>query len=144
MSDGFVVTIDTPTEPTLDEDSDIGVRLELKRMKGRVGELELLVATQLQHIVPTNITTARDKHGLACGFHPHVTVSLTTTRVVCTICGEQLDALDVLRSYAKAERTFAMNLEHLREERSKLHAQVIALRNERSSLKSQIKRKRTT
>jgi hypothetical protein len=134
--------MDTPTEPVLDDNSDIGVRRELKRMKGRVVELELLVATQLQHIVPTNITTARDKHGLACGLHPHVTVSLTTTRVVCTICGEHLDALDVLRSYATAERSFAMNLEHLREECSKLRAELISLRNERASLKSQIKRKK--
>ena len=122
------------------DDSDIGIRRKYKAMQRRLVELETLYATRFRNQVPTATTELKSKHGLACGFHPHVSVSMNTPEVECTACGKQLDPLEVLRQFARNERQFAHQLEHLRNEREKLQQEIAELKRQRSNLKQQVKR----
>lgn len=139
----FSIPAEVPKGPADVDDSDIGVRRENKRLRARLVELETMVKTRLGRVVPTSTTMPQDfeeKHGLKCGFHPNVIVSMKTPRVECAVCGEKLDALDVLREFARHERHFAQTLEHLRKETSELRAEVPKLKRTLSDLRSRIKR----
>lgn len=73
----------------------------------------------------------------------HPLVCLTKDRTVeCRSCGATLDAFDVLLQYAHAERMFSYHLTSLRKEVAELKVARDKLVKERSSLKSQVKRKR--
>lgn len=138
------VPVDHPTAPAADDDNELGWRRERTKIRARMAELELVVATRLAYLVPTSTSTplaTQEKHGLRCGMHPHVRVSMRTPRVECAVCGTLLDPLDVLREYAKHERNFAHTLEHLRAEKAELTAEVDRLRRQRSSLRSQVKKR---
>lgn len=125
-----------------DDESDIGMRRQYRVIKARVAELELLHATRFRFQVPTATTEAETKHGLRCGFHPHVVVSQTTPHVSCAVCGEELSPLDVLRQFSIEERNFAMGLEHLRREAADLRVAVERLKRERQNLRAAVKRAR--
>lgn len=140
MKESFTVynTIDQPEAPTSDE-SDIGIRRQFKAMQTRLQELELLYATRFKHQVPVSISELETKH-MRCGFHQHVTVSMRTSIVRCTKCGEALDPLDVLRQFTKEERTFAFTLEYLRKETTDLRAEVAALKKQKAALRAAVRK----
>jgi hypothetical protein len=123
-----------------DDDSDIGMRLKYKSMQRRLVELETLYASRFRNQVPTATAELKSEHGIKCGLHPHVSVSMTTPEVRCTACKKLLDPLDVLRQFANRERQFSHTLEHLRNERDKLEKDVEELKRQRSNLRAQVKR----
>lgn len=133
------VTMDHPEAPSSDE-SDIGIRRQFKAMRTRLQELELLYATRFRHQVPVSISELKTEHGLKCGFHQHVTVSMITPSVQCGACGEELDPLDVLRQFTKEERSFAFTLEHLRKETADLRAEVVALKKQKAALRTAVRK----
>lgn len=90
--------------------------------------------------VPTALDTLKTEHGFRCGFHPRISVSEYTPVIKCTVCGEQLDPYDVLRQFHRRERNFAYQLEHLREEATRLTTDVERLKRERNNLRAQIRR----
>lgn len=143
MSDDRIVLsvpLDKPESPSSD-DSNIGIRRQFRQMKARLEELELLYATRFRHQVPTSSSAVPEVHGGSrCGFHPHVIVSMKRPSVTCSTCGVTLDALDVLREYARGERAFAHTLEHLRQEHTRLSKEIDHLKRARANLRSQIKR----
>jgi len=126
---------------TSDDESDIGRAREFKRMKARLQELETLLASQLRFDVPTSTTAKRQPLDKCCHFHLHVIVYMDQARVECRACGAFLDPLDVLRQFANRERNFADTLKHLREERDRLGKEIVALKKQRNSLRSQVRKK---
>lgn len=122
---------------------DLSKERELRALRSRVVDLESVVATFQGRVVDAITTESRfdEKHGLRCGFHPQVTVSMTTPSVTCTVCGEGLSPLDVLRQFATSERNFVSSLNHNREERNLLRKEIAALKQQRSSLRSQVRKK---
>lgn len=134
-------TLDVSTPAPSSDESDIGIRRQFKAMRARLQELEALYAGRFRYQVPTALTEREiGPHGLKCGFHPHVTISMRTPTVRCTVCDTRLDPIEVLRDFARDERNFAHTLEHLRTERATLSKEVEDLKRQRANLRAQIKR----
>lgn len=66
---------------------------------------------------------------------------METNSVTCKACGCELAPMDVLREFANSERVFVAGLEHLRTEKKQLAAEVDGLKKQRSSLRSQVRKK---
>lgn len=141
------VSNEPDSAPVVGEQSDGMLSLtkerELRMLRTRVATLTAQVAVFDKRLVPA--LTSRERwegdHGYACGFHPQVEVSMETDEVTCKMCGAPLVAIDVLREYARGERRFAESINSLRDERSKLAKEVEHLKKQRSSLRSQIRKR---
>lgn len=117
---------------------------ELRELRAANERLkEELTESQKRLVAPltARMPFEEKQHTFKCGLHPLVEVSLETNSVSCRVCGVELAPLDVLRDYARNERYFVQGLESLREEKKKLSIEVDALKKQRSSLRSQIRKK---
>lgn len=123
------------------EDNELARRRENKALRARVEHLEAELAKAAKMVSPaiTALRNHEEVHNIHCTFHLQVKVSLTTPEVTCTLCGADLDPLDVLREFATKERHFTENLNHLRVEATGLRKEIEQLKKERSSLKAQVK-----
>jgi hypothetical protein len=121
---------------------DLGMAREVRLLRARVRELEEAVST---NGIPATVLSKLDRdeahRAYGCGFHLHVTVSMTTDEVLCQTCGESLDPLDVLRQFASKERRFVESVDEFKRERDRLRLEVADLQKQRKNLRSQIRRK---
>lgn len=132
---------DSPGSIASDDDSDIGIRRQWKQMRARLAELERLYASRFQYQVPTTTIAVRDTAlGAKCQLHLHVKVSMHAARVECADCGAPLDPLQVLREFAREERHFADQLEHLRQEKANLGKEIEALKKQKQNLRNQVRK----
>lgn len=76
--------------------------------------------------------------------HPVVRVDGKERAVECQICGAELDPIDVLLSYAHAERMFSYHVKSVREEVDRLRAERDRLKDEAKRLKAQVRRRTRT
>jgi regulator of replication initiation timing len=110
--------------------------LELRRQHDGMGDLSAEVSVRTHDEYRCN---ARAPGG---GKHPVVRVNGGEDRYVeCRVCGARLDPIDVLLQFAHAERMFSYHLTSLRQEVTQLQADRDRLKAERSSLRSQVRRK---
>ena len=77
----------------------------------------------------------------SCKYHLSVVVDMEAPVVECATCGTELDAVEVLREYASCERRFRYSDAAARKAYHLLLAEVRTLKAQRSSLRSQIKKK---
>ncbi len=124
---------------------DLRKERELRALRARVAQLET-EKTELTNQVKPSLTTLQSyeekQHRTStCGFHLQVIVSLETASVACATCGVELAPLDVLREFARDERQFVNQLNSLRDEHKKLGQEVEKLKTQRSSLRSQVRKK---
>ena len=120
----------------MDDEDDSPQAREFRRMKARLEELELLCVS----LAPERVPTATSWNDQRCSFHLHVIVHEHAAIVECSQCHQPLDPLEVLRQFAKRERRFADSLEHLRKEQRDLLKQIEALKKQRNSLRSAVRR----
>lgn len=130
-----------PESIVTDDESDVGIRRQWKAMKARLLELEHLYASRFQFQVPTatSVTKPSFLDG-KCSLHLRVKVSMHKAVVECSDCGAPLDPLQVLREFARGERHFANQLEHLRQEKANLGMEVEALKKQKQNLRGQIRK----
>lgn len=134
------LTVDNrPPSISTDDESDIGIRRQFRAMKSRLAELEG-VAARFADRVPTATSLLRQPIGQRCGFHLHVVVYEHSKRVECADCKEPLDPLDVLRQFARAERSFADTLDHLLKQRTDLNREIEALKKQKQSLRNAVRK----
>lgn len=136
----IIVPPPKPSSISSDDESDIGIRREYKRMKGRLAELERLYATGARNRVPTATSVQQPPLGAKCEFHLHVIVNTHSAEVTCSDCGAPLEPLQVLREFATEERQFAQNLEHLRREKAELHKEIEALKKQRLAMRAKVRK----
>lgn len=121
---------------------DLGKERELRELRGKVSALtDKLAVYEKRLIAPVTSVERYEEEHRKCSFHLRVFVSMETASVTCQECGAELSPLDVLREFANGERRFVEHINHLREERSKLAIEVEQLKTQRSSLRSQIRKK---
>lgn len=146
---------DVPASDAPDAITDIGMARRAKvaeseneKLKQQLEELQELRA---RHDGKGDLAADHAQHGhdvyrcdaRAPGGGRHPLVSLTKDRLVqCRVCGATLDAFDVLLAYAHGERMFSYHLTGLRKEVAELQVERDRLKAERSSLKSQVRKKR--
>jgi len=123
------VTQGTPTTG----DDEVAWRRELKQLRVRVLELE---AERKISLRPSIDTTRNKEHGVQCGMPCHVTVSINTPEVTCSVCDTKLEPIEVLRDFANHERNFCYSLEHLRKEKWDLAVEVKKLKALRNRLRA--------
>lgn len=141
----FEMTAAPSVEAAPEGTIDLGKEREIRQLRAQVAELteQLAQADPLKHSVLA-AKSYEETHGLRCGFHTRILVSMTEAKIWCTVCGAELVPMDVLREYANRERHFIEALEWLRKEKRQLREEVDHLKKERSSLRSQVKRKRAS
>lgn len=111
-----------------------------RELEAKCQKLESLLASK------TSLDVARygeEKHTFRCGQHPRVVVSENVPKVWCAVCEEQLDPIEVLRSYARKERNFIFGLQHDRHEAAALKKEIEELKRVRTNLMAQIRRRKT-
>lgn len=133
-----VLDMTPPSLSAAEDVDDLGRMRELKRMRARLSELETLYASRFRFQVPTALSTREQVK--RCSVHPHVVVDDHAAKVTCSECGAQLDPLDVLRQFARHERSFAFTLEHLRHEKDGLTKEITELKRQKSQLRSAIRK----
>jgi hypothetical protein len=121
--------------------TDLGVVRENKLLKERVAALENQLRAHETVITDGAITPHSEGR---CQYHLSVVVDMEAPVVECATCGTELDAVEVLRSYANEERRFRYQDAAARKAYHLLTAEVRALKQQRSSLRSQIKKKGAT
>lgn len=122
---------------------DLGKERELRSLRTRVTELEGRLAVHAGKMIPGGreaFSGHDEKHSISCGQHPQVTVSMHTPLVTCTVCGERLEALDVLRMMVRREVSFCYWNNDLREKKKLLEKEVENLTRARNNLRAQVKR----
>lgn len=130
-----------PSSIATDDESDVGIRRQFRTMKARLLELERLYSSRFQYQVPTTTILQRESLvGSKCKFHLHVKVSMHSAIVECADCKAPLDALQVLREFARDERHFADQLEHLRQEKADLHKEIEALKKQKQNLRNAVRK----
>lgn len=119
-------------------DDEVAWRRELKQLRVRVAQLEQERKTRLD---PSLQVKRGDEHGYRCGSPCPVLVLDEQPRVECAACGTRLDPIEVLRDFAKHERSFCYSLEHLRKERADLAAEIKKLKALRMRLRGEVRLK---
>jgi len=123
-----------------EDESDIGIRRQFRAMKARLAELEHLYASRYQHQVPTTTRVGGTHLGGKCQIHMHVVVDMHAAVVECADCGAPLDPLQVLREFAREERHFADQFEHLRKEKADLGTEIEALKKQKQNLRNAVRK----
>jgi prefoldin subunit 5 len=124
---------------------DLAKERELRQLRAQVAALQSQVAALdvFKAASVLSVKSVDETHGrAACGFHTRVLVSMTESAVWCAVCNCELEPMDVLREFAKKERNFIESLDWLREEKAELRKEIDVLKKQRSSLRSQVKRKK--
>lgn len=133
----MIFTVPHPAEGSPKEGDEIAWRRELKQLRVRVVQLEAERGIRQ----PPSVDVKRDgQHGLWCGSPCGVVVLDRRPRVECAQCGGELNAIEVLRDYAKHERNFCYSLEHLRKEKRELTAEVEKLKKLRLRLRAEARK----
>lgn len=133
----MMLTIPHPSEGTPSAGDEIAWRRELKQLRVRVAQLE---AERGIKQVPSIEVKRSEEHGYQCGHPCGVVVTENAPRVECEACGTKLDAIEVLREYARHERNFCYSLEHLRKERRDLTKEIEKLKSIRTRLRSLLRK----
>lgn len=140
-----MIELDADTSPRPAAVLSLTKERELRDLRARNAALEDLVQSYKTGTKLTSELTSRnpyeEEHGYKCGFHSRVIVSMETKSVTCQVCHAELEPIDVLREFANNERRFVESFNGLVEERKKMMAEVQKLKDQRSSLRSQIKKK---
>lgn len=146
MSDepiGLTVPLGPPPSLKPREVIDLGAERELRELRKKTAELEARLAVREGKPIMAVIQrlSSDEKHGYQCGFHQQVEVSFKTPEVTCSVCGEKLDPIEVLREFVKTERNFAFGIESLQTEKKVLENVVAALKREKNNLASVVRRR---
>ena len=108
---------------------------ENARMAARLAELQA-GTTEVRH----DLTAHNLTNGCGMPGHERVYVDDHMPVVTCQTCGERLDPMAILRSYARRERTFVWSVKQLRQDRDRLKAEVEELERQRTNLRAAIRR----
>lgn len=122
--------------------SDAQRILQLEGRLERLQEHLQAYAGTLDARAPLTTVNRVDDHGVKCGMHPSVIVSMTTQSVRCRVCGAELAPLDVLREYARGERQFNSNIDTMQKMRADLQKEIRELTRVRDNLKAQVRRRK--
>lgn len=132
-----MLTVPHPGEGSPTSGDEIAWRRELKQLRVRVAQLEAERGIKQE---PSIGVKRGEEHGYRCGHPCSVFVCEEQPRIECQVCGTKLDPIEILREYARHERNFCYSLEHLREEKRDLTAEVAKLKDLRSRLRSEARK----
>jgi ribosomal protein L37E len=138
------VKIDIPeTSVTLRDAGvvDLGREREIRSLRERLRVADEKIADLSTALTPAAVVKRTSDHGFKCGIHPQVIVDDELDRVTCSVCGEELPAIDVLRAIANEEMNFCRWNETLRRQQHELSREVETLKAKRASLASDVRKR---
>lgn len=112
-------------------------RRKIAALNAQVADLERKLADALDRATPG----LSKKMGGECYHHGTFEVADHTMSVTCKLCGAEMDPFTVLRKIAHREVNFCYQLNSLREESSRLAAEIPKLKARRSTLKRDVRRR---
>lgn len=131
IEDGGHSNGDTDVEVT-----SITDRRRIKQLEAQVEVLERRLGTALDRAQPG----LEKKLGEQCHHHGAFEVADHDMSITCKVCGAEMDPYVVLRKIAHREVNFCYTLNALREETSRLTAEIPKLKAKRSTLKREVRR----
>lgn len=115
----------------------LGDRRRIRELETQVASLDRQLAAALDRAAPGLTRKLQNE----CYHHGRFEVEDHTMAVRCMDCDALMDPYVVLRKIAHREVNFCYQLNGLRDEKKRLTEEVTKLKAQRSSLRSQIKRK---